>query len=245
MRKTLLIAAAALAASVISSQAQVYSQNIVGYVNSPVPSGYVNLSVPLDGASGNNSITNTINVFSGAYDGDLLNIWQGTHYAVYTIDSTVSTGIADAADINPVTPPVVNPGTGFFLQNIGASNNITWVGTVHVDGAGASTNVVGVTTNVVAVGNYYYASTIPVGGGVSSVLQLPNNGSLDGSLINIPNISGGSVHGFTTITIDSTMSTGFADAADINPVPEPTIPVGSGFFLQNITSGSVNWVQSF
>ena len=37
MKKTLLIAAAALAASVISSQAQVYSQNIVGYANVATP----------------------------------------------------------------------------------------------------------------------------------------------------------------------------------------------------------------
>jgi hypothetical protein len=37
MKKTLLIAAAALAAGVISTQAQVYSQNVVGYVNQPVP----------------------------------------------------------------------------------------------------------------------------------------------------------------------------------------------------------------
>ncbi len=39
MKKTLLIAAAALAASLIPSQAQVYSQNIVGYVNTAIPGG--------------------------------------------------------------------------------------------------------------------------------------------------------------------------------------------------------------
>jgi hypothetical protein len=40
MRKTLLIAGAALAASIISSQAQtVYSQNIVGYINQTIPAG--------------------------------------------------------------------------------------------------------------------------------------------------------------------------------------------------------------
>ena len=48
MRKTLLIAAAALASSVISSQAGVYSQNIVGYVNVPTinPAYDYALSVP-------------------------------------------------------------------------------------------------------------------------------------------------------------------------------------------------------
>jgi len=35
--KTLLIAAAALVAGVMSSEAQVYSQNVVGYINQPIP----------------------------------------------------------------------------------------------------------------------------------------------------------------------------------------------------------------
>ena len=39
MKKTLLIAAAALVAGVISSEAQVYSANIVGYVNVVMPAG--------------------------------------------------------------------------------------------------------------------------------------------------------------------------------------------------------------
>lgn len=237
------MAAATLAAGVISSQAGVYSQNIVGYVNSPLPSGFVNLAIPLD-AAGGNAITNTINVFSGAYDGSGLFIWAGNHYAQYTIDSTVSTGIADANDVNAVTPPVVNPGTGFFIQNANASNNITFVGSVHVDGVGASTNVVGVSSNSLPPGNFFYSSVIPVGGGISSVLGLPKDGSLDGSLISIPNISGGAIHGFTQVTIDSTVAGGFADANDVNPVPEPVIPVGTGFFLQNANAATV-WVQSF
>src|ERR1700735_5475995 len=57
--KTLLIAAAALAAGVMSSQAQgVYSQNIVGYVNVPLVAGYnlVANQLDLDGTGTNNSI---------------------------------------------------------------------------------------------------------------------------------------------------------------------------------------------
>ncbi len=53
--KTLLIAAAALAAAVTSSQAQstVYSQNIVGYVNQVLPGAGVFTSVvaPLQGTT--------------------------------------------------------------------------------------------------------------------------------------------------------------------------------------------------
>jgi hypothetical protein len=75
---------------------------------------------------------------------------------------------------------------------------------------------------------------------------IPRDGSLDGSLINIPKINGaGSIYGFTTITIDSTVGGGFADANDVNPVAEPVIPVGTGFFLQNLTAAPVNWVQSY
>ncbi len=43
MKKTLLIAAAALVAGVISSDAQVYSANIVGYVNVACPAGRVGI----------------------------------------------------------------------------------------------------------------------------------------------------------------------------------------------------------
>ena len=60
MKKTLLMAAAALAAGIITSQAQpVYSQNIVGYVNQTFVSGYVNVANPLDNGGGN-SLTNII-----------------------------------------------------------------------------------------------------------------------------------------------------------------------------------------
>ncbi|HUC86042.1 MAG TPA: hypothetical protein VL970_12670, partial [Candidatus Acidoferrales bacterium] len=60
MRKTLLIAAAALAVSVISSRAQVYSQNIVGYINVPETAGALSLEAPqldLDGTGTNNTLS--------------------------------------------------------------------------------------------------------------------------------------------------------------------------------------------
>jgi hypothetical protein len=253
MRKTLLMAAAALAAGVISSQAGVYSANIVGYVNTPLPSGFVNLATPLDvadpsGSGVNNAITNIINVFSGNYDGDLLYTWSGTKYVTYTIDSTFSTGIADAGDVNPETPPIFNPGVAFYIKNSSTSNTLTFVGTVHVGGAGASTNVIGVTTNLLTTSpqNNFYSSVLPVGGGISSVLDLPHNGSLDGALINIPIINAaGNFAGFHTVTIDSSFPTGFADAGDVNGVPEPQIPVATGFFLNNNTGNAINWIQSY
>ena len=59
MKKTLLIAAATLAAGVISIQAQVYSQNIVGYMNQTLVPGYANLCNTFDIGTGN-TLTNMI-----------------------------------------------------------------------------------------------------------------------------------------------------------------------------------------
>jgi hypothetical protein len=243
--KTLLIAtAAALAAGIISSQAQVYSQNIVGYVNTPIPAGFVNIANPLDASGGNNTITNIIPVFSGNYDGDGLYLWNGSSYTQYTIDSGQPTGVGNASDSAPVAPPVINPGIAIFIQNtVGLITN-TFVGTVHIDGAGSSTNVVGVTTNFLGTGFRYVASKLPIGGGISSVLQLPHDGSLDGSGIYVPNIVSGQVHGFTQYTIDSGQPSGFGNASDSAPASEPQIPVGTGFFIQN-TAGAENWIQSY
>jgi hypothetical protein len=250
MRKTLLIAAAALAASVISSEAQVYSQNIVGYVNSPIPAGFVSLSAPLDaadpsGSGVNNAITNTINVFSGNYDGSSLYQWNGHGYNIFTLDSGQSTGVGNALDTAAVAPPVFSPGQAFYINNTTGANTNTFVGTVHVDAAATGSQVVGQTTNNLPAGEYFYSSKLPIGGGAGTVLQLPAlSGNLDGSTLYIPNIVGGSIHGYTAYTIDSGQTpSGFGNALDTAEVPEPTIPVGTGFLLNN-TTGATQWIQA-
>jgi len=192
----------------------------------------------------NNTITNIIPVFSGNYDGDIINIWTGHTYEQLTIDSSWPTGVGNASDTVAVAPPVIAPGMAIFIQNTAGPITNTFVGTVHINGAGSSTNAVGVTTNSVPLGFTFLASALPVGGGISSVLGLPADGSLDGSIINIPIINGsGNIAGFTQITIDSGQSTGFGNASDTAAVPEPQIPVGTGFLFQN-TAGAENWVQS-
>ena len=81
MRKTLLIAAAALAAGVISSEAGVYSQNIVGYVNIPVPNNsYQLVANQLD--TGSNTLDNVFQ--SGAVSSDTTVLyWTGTAFQQY------------------------------------------------------------------------------------------------------------------------------------------------------------------
>jgi len=243
MRKTLLIAAAALAASVISSQAQVYSQNIVGYVNIPAPKGYANIANPLDDG---NTLTNVI-VNTGSWDGTLVNIWTGSGYITYTIDSTMSTGVSDINDVNPVTAPTIKPGQAFFFyNNTGTSNTLTCAGTVHTDAAAAGVQVVGSTTNNLGTSPQlqFYGSVLPIGGGLGSVLQFPTNGPTDGALVQIPLINAaGGITGFKIYTVDSTLG-GWSDVNDVNPVAEPVIPVGQGFFFYNNTGSGKQWVQT-
>jgi hypothetical protein len=240
MKKTLLIAAAALAAGVISSQAQVYSQNIVGYVNVPLPMGYSTVSVPLNGSNGNNALTNTIDNSSGALNGCYLYTFTGTHFNVVTFDNGFATGFGDAADLNPVPTPVIAPGTGFIINNnSGVPITNTFVGTVAIS------SVPGAVTNIVGANKSFVSSVLPIGGGLISSLQFTNiNGNLNGAYIYVPNIVGGNVHGYTISTFDNGFPSGFGDAADLNPAPEPNIPVGSGFIIDNNAGlGAVNWVQ--
>lgn len=245
MRKTLLIAAAALAASVISSQAQVYSQNIVGYVNVPSPVGYAAMANPLSN-NGNDSATNLFDM-SGVNDGSIILTWAGTHYQQTAFDSTSATGFSDPATFAPLPAPVLPPGTGFLFNNQTASNTITFVGTVAVGGPGASTNVVGVTTNIISSATVYVlkSSILPIGGGISSVLGLQNvGGALDGSIVLIPNIVGGSIHGYQQTQFDSSSGTGFSDPATFASKPEPVIPVGGAFLFSDQSGADIQWVQS-
>jgi hypothetical protein len=252
--KALLIAAAAMAVGVVSSKAQVYSQNIVGYVNNPVPAGWSIQSAPFDAANGD-SITNLVNNAptsgpgTGPLDGSYLYVWTGSSFTTYTFDSTQPTGIADAADLNPLPGPILPPGTSFFIDNLTGATTNTYVGTVHIGSGtypGTSTNLIASTTL-----NALVSPVIPVAGGVSSVAGLtnvlsagPGTGNLDGEYLLFPVITGGAIHGYTTYTIDSTQPTGFADAADLNPEPEPQVPVGGGFFFNNVLNTTVTWIQS-
>jgi hypothetical protein len=240
MKKTLLIAAAALAASVISSQAQVYSQNIVGYINSAVPANYTLQAVQLN-LSGGNSLTNVIQNPGGIYDGSGVFLWNGTGYTQYTIDSGFVSGVGDAADAAGVPAPTLAPGTAFLFNNQGVSNNITYVGTVPVN------SLPGTTTNTIPGDKVLtlVASVLPVGGGISTSLGFTNAaGSLDGNYVFVPKFAGGVQTGFNQYTFDSGFASGFGDAADAAQAPEPQIPVGGGFFYGNQDGITRTWIQS-
>jgi len=236
--KTLLIAAAALVAGVISSEAQVYSQNVVGYVNKPLPLGYSLISVPL-APSGGNALTNSM-PNSGALDGAVLSFFNGTSFSQVTFDSSMPTGFGDAADINPAPTPIIAPGTSFYINNnTGTVLTNAFVGNVAV------AVLPGTATNSAVAGSSFLGSVVPFGGGLISSLQFSNvAGALDGTVVSQPNIVGGNINGFIQSVYDSGMPTGFGDAADINPAPEPNIPVATGFiYNNNAGGGTIKWVQ--
>ena len=140
--KTLLIAAAALAVGIISSEAQVYSQNIVGYANVPSASAntYYMLECPFQvGASnGANEVFGT-----NLPDWTQVLTWDVTHqtYNVALYDSTEPvTGIRwyEIDDGTPVQIPTIPPGQGFFLLPFSPVTN-TFSGTVAVLSGGTNT----------------------------------------------------------------------------------------------------------
>jgi hypothetical protein len=163
--KTLLIAAAALAAGVISSEAQVYSANIVGYVNVNLPAGQLALiSNPLDDG------TNQANdLLSGLPNKSTLDVWNGSGFTPYTKGASGFAG-------NPPLPV----GTGFFVKSISAYTN-TFVGNVVPAPGGNQT-----TNNFPAGTLVLIGSTLPVSGNFNDVgtnyfnliATLPNKSSV-------------------------------------------------------------------
>jgi hypothetical protein len=143
MKKTLLIAAAALVAGVVSSQAQVYSANVVGYVNQTCPaSTLVLISNPLDNG------TNTANDLVGSLPNkSTIQVWNGTGFVSYTKGS---------AGFSP--NPSIPVGTGFFVKAASNFTN-TFVGNVVPNPGGNSATNALPASALVLVG-----STIPVSG---------------------------------------------------------------------------------
>ncbi len=230
MKKTLLIAAAALAAGVISTQAQpVYSQNIVGYANVSTPNGGTYLiSAPFV-----TGVSNGLNeVFSPALpDASSVLIWNGVGYDTYVADSGSSSGWDDAG-FNPLTTvPTVPVGKGFFLIPSGNVTN-TFVGNIAIS-VGTSNNMV-----LPNGGTYLVSSVVPYAGsvtnGTASGGGLNLNGVPDASSILLWNGSS-----YVTYVADSGSPSGWDDAG-FNPLPAPpSLVVGQGFFI--IPASSYTW----
>jgi hypothetical protein len=116
MRTKLLAAAAIIAAGIATSMAQsnVYSLNVVGYVNKSIPANYSLIANPLNGT--NNSLST---ILAGAPNFTAVLRWNGTGF-----DSSTLTFGTWSPDFT------LNPGEGFFINPGPTGFTNTFVGEV-------------------------------------------------------------------------------------------------------------------
>jgi hypothetical protein len=221
--KTLLIAAAALVAGVISSEAQVYSANVVGYVNIPLTEGFNLIANPLDvdGTGTNNTLvgffTNSLPVNSAVY------LYNGSGYTL----STYAANKSNTATNWTVNAPL-NPGQGFWVSIPagsfgGATNTITAVGTVL---QGSLSN-----PNLTTAGFALVSSQVPIAGDITTNLNyIPSKNDA------VYVYSGGGYNLYTYAANKSNTATNWNPSA-------PQISVGQGFWI-NSQSGSP-WTNNF
>jgi hypothetical protein len=227
--KTLLLTAALVAAGVASSMAQsnVYSLNIVGYVNVPVEANrFYILNNPLDDGKGD-VITNVLNLSF-----DNANLDQSTVFTFNQANGFVAEGWEGFLTNWAPGTTVLAPGTGFFFQP-SASDTITFVGSVVL----ASTNTLLPGLNL--VGSPYPASTNVTALGFTGQDQdqifrwFPNQGSVGGYG------NGATYEAFIPAWIDG-------DAPDgSGPPGGPSPNVAEGFFYLNAQTTSELVVQNF
>jgi hypothetical protein len=126
--KTLLIAAATLAVGAISSQAQVYSQNVVGYINVTLTNGFnfVANQLDLDGSGTNNTIQSVIGTNLPPTTSKVL-AWDVPSQTFKTVTLFASGWSAGTA--GTVVKNALQPGGGVFIQ-VSSPTNFTIVGQV-------------------------------------------------------------------------------------------------------------------
>jgi len=258
MKKTLLIAAAALAAGIISSQAQpVYSQNVVGYVNQVMVGGGVFNMVCNPLSNGTNNAEQLISSMTG---GELIYLWNTSGGGYYTYSylgqnsgltyNWVDAGgvpIPNAALDTSVPPPVIPPGTAFFYTCAAKQTN-TWTGvvvltnSVHLLGGG----VFNMVSSSLAVGGPLEFTNV-VGGAVNTNINAVLQG---GDLVYLWNNNGGGYFTYSYLGLNSGLTYNWVDAGGVpipgaapdTSVPPPVLNVGQGMFYT--TASATNWVQN-
>jgi len=232
--KTLLIAAAALAVGVISSQAQVYSQNIVGYANvaTPVSGKQYLLSVPFK-----IGVSNGANEVFGTNLPDFSTVltWSTVQnaYKLYYVDSGVASGWDDDG-FAEVAPPILPVGSGFFLSPNGNNVTNTFTGTIAINVG--TTNVMNLPTTGA---QYLVGGVVPYAGSIT-------NGTASGGGLNLNGLPdfttlliwSPAANAYTLYYADSGVATGWDDDG-FAAVPPPSVSVGQGFFIS--PNGAAVW----
>jgi len=261
--KTLLIAAAALAVGVISSQAQVYSQNIVGYYNIPVASHKFQLVAnQLLNGSDVNKTNNDVNaIFSGlisdpnGVNNTILYKWNGAGYTIvsYFTGADADSWFGNSGSVNgfyDATGVMVslqlNQGSGSFLYNaasVGLTN--TMVGNV----------VLGTNTVNIIKGYNIYSIIQPISTNIASTAafaNFPGTSDVNGANNDVLYLWNGNGYQITQYFTGADADNWFGNSGSVNGFYDPTgvlvnaaPQVGQGFFINHIVNSTVPWTVSF
>jgi hypothetical protein len=235
--KTLLLSAAAVAAGVASLKAQsnVYSLNVVGYVNVSLAAGFNMIENPLDDGAGD-IVTNTFDHMANGLGvslpaGSTLYPWAGSTYG-NPIEYFSSYGWYDS-NLGGYATNKFAPGTGFFV-NLPSATNFTFVGNVL---QGTATNNLNAGFNM--IGNPFPVAMPPgvAGDGQPGVtMQLPVSPGDTMYFYDNPGV------GFYVYEFFS--SYGWYDSGNPSMSTNgPVISVGQAVFLAKQSSNP--WVESF
>ena len=215
--KSLLFTAAFCAASVGSAVAQVYSANVVGYINITAPVGLSLIANQLDNKNGNK----LADVVTKLPDGAFIHFYVGGAVGY----NSISYFGGFEGDVSAVT---LAPGGGAFLEipagTAEADRKITFVGEVL---QGAASN--GSVPNGLSI----VSSKTPRAGKVTTDLKFPAGEALDGSLL-YKYIN-------TAAKKDYEASSIFGGWEGV----EPAVAVGESFFFFNASGASQAWNQDF
>jgi hypothetical protein len=225
MRTKALLGLAALAASAATclAQSNVYSLNIVGYVNVDVQGGgkLTLLSNPLKPSNGNYNITNTM-VLPDTADGSTIYQWAGTSWSQNTPGWYLGLGWSPDATINL--------GEAFFIQTANTTTDfkVTFVGEV-------------------ATGNNTY--NMPVGLGFvapKEPVEQPWPGAghgHDGDNIYVWN--GTAWDGVSWSFYEALNNSWDNGGNPNNNTNGPTVKVGGGVVYQNTGTTPLTWTRTF
>jgi len=239
MRKTLLIAASALAASIISSQAGVYSQNVVGYANAATSgSGSYFMTIPfkVGVSNGANEIWPLVGGNPTIPDSSQLLVWNGSGYTTYLSDSGSPTLWDDNGGSFLNYSPILPVGQGFFLIPFSNTTN-TFAGVVAVNVG--SSNVLTLNGSV----TYALGCVVPYAGYVTNGNPVTGAGGPNlWAPAGLPDSSQLLIWtgaGYTTYLSDSGSPSFWDDNGGSFLAAPPSLSVGQGFFL--IPFSTFNW----
>jgi len=263
--KTLLLTAALVAAGVASSMAQsnVYSLNIVGYVNIPVQKGKLYmLNNPFDTGTGNNITNVLIQPYTGGtndvpnpandygWDGTILFAYHQLGFSGYVTEEYASgfgwfPGSGDPGDANGNSTLTLPPGVGFWIEPT-TNSTLTFTGSVVL---GSTNTIAG--HAISQIGSAYAGSTTLSGLGLNgndgdTIYRYYNTafGVPTGYAGTVGHYGGGIFYGAGYGWYDNDAPTSSNGGNGGGSTNGPVMNVGEGFWYQ-ATQGAVTWPQSF